>query len=540
LRIPRQLLSLALALPLVAASAVGVSGASRHLAAGPHYGGTIIADSTSEPASLDPATGADTETLNFIEAMYDTLVQFSPTGLKLEPDLATSWSQVGNTYTFTIRKSVHFWNGDLLTPQDVAFTLTRIVTPSVGTSDLGPFLDIQGVTAFEKGKAKTVSGIQVKGDQVIVKLVQPETYFLPTLATAVGSILDEKFVLAHKGNIKGVAMGTGPFMFQSWVPGVSLTMVRNPHYWQKGLPYVSKIVVKMNINPELEYEQFQQHEVDLIGGSLSSSDQIGSAAYLQVRLNQTELTDNYLRATIPQEYNIQIQPYGPLKSELVRQAIAHAIQPAPILAQMNGRAVAGGSLVPPGLAGYSASLKPLAFNLALAKKLMAEAGYKNGFTTQLVTVNDPETMNIDQVIQSQLARIGIKVQVKALSIGAYIADDLKFGGAPLEWGFWDAQFPSGTNFMFGQFDSASTYVVAGFKDPTVNNLINAADVSTSTAVQAKLLIEAQKILIDKDVPAVPIAYGVSDVLHATDLGPSKAVYFLHPIYEIQWKYLRFQ
>ena len=540
MRIAKHLVPIALAAALVGAGAAGVAGASSRHTAAPRYGGTIIADSTSEPASLDPATGADTETLNFIEAMYDTLVQFAPTGLTLEPDLATSWSQAGNTYTFTIRKGVHFWNGDVLTPQDVAFTLTRIVTPSVGTSDLGPFLDIQGVTAFEKGKAKTVSGIQVKGDQVIVKLVQPETYFLPTLATAVGSILDEKFVLAHKGNIKAAAMGTGPFIFKSWVRGESMTLVKNPHYWQKGLPYVNKIVVKMNVNPQLEYAQFQQHQVDLIGGSLSSSDQIGSEAYLQVRQNPTELKTNYLRALIPQEYSIEIQPVGPLKSALVRQAIAHAVLPGPIIAQMNGRAVAGGSFVPPGLAGYSASLKPLPYNLTVAKKLMAQAGFKNGFTTQLITVNDPETMNIDQVLQSQLAQIGIKVQIKALSIGAYIADVIKPGGAPLEWGFWDAQFPSGTNFMFGQFDSASTYVIQGFKDPVVDRLINEADVATSNAVQAKLLIQAQRILINKDVPAVPVAYGVSDVLHASNLGPSNAVYFLHPIYEIQWKYLRFQ
>jgi ABC-type transport system substrate-binding protein len=367
--------------------------------------------------------------------------------------------------------------------------------------------------------------------------VKPETYFLSALATPVGGIVDQRWVLAHHGQIKTQPMGTGPFIFKSWTPGQSLVMVRNPHYWQHGLPHLEKVVVQMDVNPQLEYERFLSHQVQLIGGSLSSSMQIGSAAYLSLIREPSLRRASYVRAILPQEYNFEIQPVGPLAQQKVRLAIAYALNPKAIATQMNGRIVLGGSLVPPGLVGYDPSLKPYPYDPAMARRLLREAGYGHGLSTTLVTVNDPETKNIDEVIQTELGQVGIHVTIRALSIGAYIAAVLKKGDAPLSWGFWLAQFPNGVNFMFGQFDGHSPYVIQGYNDPKVNALIEAANSASSTAVQGRLLRQAQVMVVRQDVPAVPIGYGVTDLLKAPNLMPAAAVYYAHPIYEIQWKYL---
>ena len=502
----------------------------------PRQGGTLIAESTSEPVNLDPAGAGDSESLNFIEAMYDTLVQFAPNSLALQPDLATKWTVKGTTYTFTIRKGVHFWNGDLLTPQDVAYTLTRIINPQTHSGDNAPFLDIQGAAAYAAGHAKTVSGIQVQGDNVVVKLVKPEAYFLSTLATVVGGIVDPSWVKAHHNNIKNAPMGTGPFEMQSWKIGQSLTMVRNPHYWEKGYPHLDKVVVQLDVNPTLEYQRFTSGQTQLIGSSLSSSMQIGSAAFLQM-IHTPMYKKNYVRGQLLQEYNVQLQPVGPLSSPLVRQAIAHAIDTKQIAPVMNGRIALGSSLVPPGTVGYDPAVKALSYDPALAKRLLAKAGYPHGFSTFLVSVNDPETLDVDETIQRQLAAVGIKLTVKDVSIGAYLNAVFKKGAAPVSWGFWLAQFPSGVNFMYGQFDTNSGGNVQGYYDAKVQNLIEEANVAPTAAQEAKLLDQAQQIVIDKDVPAIPIGYGIADALRASNLMPAAPQYYVHPVYEIQWKYL---
>lgn len=521
---------------LVAANGAALAGARHFAAQAPRQGGTLTADSTSEPVNLDPAGAGDSESLNFIEAMYDTLVQFAPNSLRLEPDLATKWTVKGNTYTFTIRKGVHFWNGDLLTPADVAYTLTRIINPKTASGDSAPFLDIQGASAYAAGKAKSVSGIQVQGDNVVVKLVKPEVYFLSVLATVVGGIVDPSWVAAHHNNIKSEPMGTGPFELQSWVTGQSITLVKNPHYWEHGYPHLDKIVVQLDVNPQLQYERFLDHEVQFIGSSLSSSLQIGSANYLEL-LHSPLYKTNYVRGQLLQEYNIQLQPDGPLANTLVRQAVAHAINPAQISAVMNGRIILGGSLVPQGTVGYDPSLKPLSYNPALARRLLKTAGYPHGFSTYIVSVNDPETVNIDVTIQRQLAAIGIKLTVKDVSLGAYLNAVFKKGAAPVSWNFWLAQFPNGVNFMYGQFDTNSGGNVQGYYDAKVQNLIVQANVAPTVAAQAKLLDEAQQIVVDHDAPAIPIGYGISDALRASNLMPTQAYYYVHPVYEIQWKYL---
>jgi oligopeptide transport system substrate-binding protein len=504
----------------------------------PRPGGTLVADSTSEPVNLDPAGAGDSESLNFIEAMYDTLVQFAPDSLALRPDLATHWTDSGGrVYTFTIRKGVHFWNGDLLTPEDVAYTLTRIINPKTASGDSAPFLDIQGAAAYAAGKAKSVSGISVHGDVVTVRLAKPEAYFLSVLATVVGGIVDPAWVAAHHNNIKTEPMGTGPFEFQRWVIGQSLTMVKNPHYWQTGYPHLDRIVVYFNINPQVEFERFLSHQADLIGSSLSSSLQIGSANFLQVLHDRTLYTHNYVRGVLAQEYNIQLQPDGPLAKPLVRQAIAHAIDPKGIAAVMNGRIVLGPSLVPPGLVGYDPHLKTLSYDPSLARRMLAEAGYPHGFSTEIVTVNDPETVNIDDVIQHQLSEIGVKLSIRAVSLGAYLTAVFHKGTAPVSWGFWLAQFPNGVNFMYGQFDTHSGGNVQGYYDPVVQRLIEEANVAPTAAQQARLLDQAQAIVVDKDAPSIPIGYGVADALHASNLMPAAPQYYLHPVYEIQWKYL---
>jgi ABC-type transport system substrate-binding protein len=504
----------------------------------PTNGGVFrIAFQTDIP-ELDPLTWTDLQSMYPMDVIYDTLVRYSDDGTNLVPDLAT-WqvSPDGKVYTFFLRHGVRFSNGDPLTAADVKYSLERLTShANAGVSGYGSyFAMIQGYDAWHNGTASDLSGVQVVNPyELRITLSYPAPYFLNDLALMAAGIVDPAVVNKWGNqNYSHHAVGSGPFMLQSWTPNKEMILVPNPLYWGPK-PHLKEIDIKIGPDPSLALEQFQR-------GQLDETTEITSQNYLQIEANPA-LKALYHRVPMNGIYFVYLNcKEGPTANVLVRQAINYAINKKQLIATLtNGRGgVVNDAVLPPRMPGYDPSLPPLyPYNLAKAKQLMAEAGYKKGFTLRFVGWTDPTTTMLADFLQSQLKQIGINVQISTMTYPQFlqqVANPKNFGMAEYAW-YQD--YPDPQDFFDALFNQ-NAFGATNFtywSNPTVQHDIVTADQlpASQNAERYQLYRDAQKIIAE-NAPVIWEYYAWNDEVVQPWVGPNDlAAWGLGPIYPIEF------
>ncbi|MHB1683029.1 MAG: ABC transporter substrate-binding protein [Bacilli bacterium] len=518
---------------------------SRPSSANPVYGGTLNIATQSDIPSLDPAVGVDTESIQYVDSIYGQLVTFSPTSLQITPDLASSWkwNAQHTEITFHLRNA-RFSNGDPVTAQDVKFSAEFVLNPK-STASINIYRGLLGAAAYMKNPTSApLPGVRVINSHTVeFILTHPEPYFLVSLASGTGAILDERVVKPFNFNaaqISAHAIGSGPYKLKSWTQGSELVLVKNPSYWRKGLPYLNEIVTKIGVSPSNQFLLFKQGKLDMIGGALTSNMQIDSNSFLAA-ITDPRLKNDYMRNTaLMTDYlslNTQMKPFT---NVFVRQAVAAAMNRAELLRVLNGRAVIGNQLIPPGLVGHDAKWPPVKQNLARARQLLKKAGYGPSHPVKftLVTMNDPVSINVTTALQSQLSQAGMQVTLKPEAQGPYIQGLLNPNTDQASYGLWIDDYPDPQDFMFNILygNNPGGFNTAFYNNPLLNKYINQGDVNFSDATRAAAYEEAQQIALRQGV-VVPLFYGVMDALKQPYLHPDNMMYYLHPVLPIQFQYI---
>ncbi|MFH2115231.1 MAG: ABC transporter substrate-binding protein, partial [Spirochaetota bacterium] len=184
-----------------------------------------------EAVGLDPHIVTAFSSMRRLDLLYNRLVRLDD-NLKVVPDLAESWEIPDNTtYVFHLRKGVLFHNGREMVADDVKYSLERILDPktaSPGRSYISLIKSVDVVDAYT----------------VKLTLASPLASLLDALTSNNISIVPKEAVEAN-GNLQKVAVGTGPFMLKEWVADNSMTLVKNPAYFEKGLPLVDKVIFRV-------------------------------------------------------------------------------------------------------------------------------------------------------------------------------------------------------------------------------------------------------------------------------------------------------
>jgi len=517
----------------------------------PVYGGSLNLDTQEAPATLDPAKASDGYSISFSVLSYDTLLMYAPAGKKLVGDLATSWSASdgGKTWTFHLRHGVTFSNGDPFTAQDVVWTYTRLNEAATSAPYQPSFGDIVGAPALFAGKAKTLSGIQAVGKyEVVMHLTQPEAYWLNVVALPSAAIEDPAVSAnwnteEHASAAKPVQpVGTGPFILQT--PAVAspseYVFVKNPHYWQKGLPYLDKVVIHVGADPSLQLQQFQAGQIDALPTILAGPN-LDSAEYLQV-LKSPTLKSQYFNYPDPGTYylgfNQNVKPWNNLD---LRRAVEYALN-KPFLDSIlfNGRALVANSILPPGIAGYQPSYNPypvndktaagLAAAQAKAKALVKAAGYPNGVnagTFYIPEFGDPQALA--SAVKQELGAVGITITPKLVSFGVFFNMITHKNAVGFYWLEWGQDYPDPQDFMQNLFQSSEggTNNVDWYANPKVDSLLATADASLNQPLRVRLYDQAQEIIMSQ-AAIVPLAFNWSDGL----VGPN--VYPKTPLVWANW------
>lgn len=468
------------------------------------YGGTMTVAYAGNPKTFDPAVCYDSVCWNNMRMLFDRLYDYVGATSDLVPQAAAALPTVskdGLTYDIDIRPNMKFSDGRPVTAKDFAYSFSRILDPATKSPVVSFWSGVAGAEEYGKKPTGTVSGIKSVSDTKLeIKLSAPSSVFKYVLAMPHSSVIP-----AGSGSEQATKpAGSGPFTLSEYSAGQRIVLNRNAGYWDSPRPYVDKVVEKLGMDPQVQVLDLQKGQLDLMG------DPIPPAQYLQVT-NDPSLKDQLVTITKPSTYFLTMNvKKAPFDNPKVREAVSYAIDRSFLIKLINGQGNVANEFLPPGVAGYATDEMAHAQDIAKGKQLLTDAGFPNGLTTDLYSWNTPPFTALDPQIQQDLAKIGIKVNVKAVTQSAFneVASDPD--KSPMTLAFWVADFPDGSNF-YGALLSCDAAIPGGqnysfYCNKDVDALVKKALATNDAAELAAVYKEAgTKMLADN--PLVPLYYG---------------------------------
>jgi peptide/nickel transport system substrate-binding protein len=481
-----------------AALALFVGAAAEAQQQTPRRGGTIrmTGPYAASFGSLDPHATPRAQDDIVNKAIHRTLYNWDSANNKLVPELITSQtvSADGLTYTLKLRTDAFFHNGRKFTADDVIWSFTRIMDGSKGFAAARYIRIIKGAVEVEKGTAKEIAGLKKIDDHTLEmtlsELVDPAYYFFHG-STA---ILPKEEV--EKGNFAAAPVGLGPFVFKEHIPGSRVVATRFDRFYKPGKPYADTLVVQIMAEAAARDLAFRNKEID--------TSILGPAQYQiyladpQLKNGVLEVAEMFTRA-LTLNHDAVIGGKKPFADKRVRQAINHAIDTDLIIKRLaKDKAYRATSWLPLSSPAYDKALKPYAFDPEKAKKLLAEAGYPNGFEFELTTSrNESWGLPIVEAMQQMLARVGIKitpkiVEVTVLTEIAQKGDHQAYIGSNLT-----GPDSSATLRCFYSKTPRTACNYTGFNNAAFDKLFEAAGQEKDPAKRNELLRQANNLLYDE-------------------------------------------
>ena len=409
-------------------------------------GGTMVMTYKDDVATLDPAIGYDWQNWSMIRSLFDGLMDYVPGTTDLRLGLAESFeiSEDGLTYVFKLRPGVKFHNGREMTAEDVKYSLDRVTLPATQSPGSGFFSMIKGYDAMVGGTATSLEGVTVVDPLTVkIELSRPDATFLHVMAINFSSVVPKEAVEAAGGDFGKLPVGTGAFKMTEWTLGQRLVFERNPDYWRAGEPYLDGVTFEFGQEPVVALLRLQNGEIDVPGDGIPPAkftEVMGDPAQKAMVAQGNVLHTGYITM------NVTAAPFDKVE---VRRAVNMAINKDRIVQVINNRAAPATQPLPPAMPGYTADYAGYPYDVEGAKKLLADAGYPEGFETDLYVVNTDPNPRIAQAIQQDLAAIGITVNLQSLA-APNVIEAGGAGTAPMVWSgglAWVADFPDPSNFF---------------------------------------------------------------------------------------------
>lgn len=487
----------------------------------------------SEPTAVDPHYHDLTPNNALGQHIFDSLV-LQDEKQALKPGLATSWENDGkNRWTFKLRPGVKFSNGEAFGSQDVVFTFCRTLKNETKVS--GSFADITGNFA----KVETPDA-----GTLVIETKEPEP-LLPTLLSGLpilsASIVQHGAIsydiekncgvtgawpAVNNFNDGSMAIGTGPYKLKSYVRGSAIELERNPSYWGQAEPWASvRFVPVTNAGPRLAGLLAGDYDVIENPAARDLARIKGDKRFGHVITPSTRVI--YFQLDVARDESPFVKaPDGknPLKDTRVRKAMSLAIDREAIVKRiMDGAAEPAYQYLPTGMFGTLANPPKLAYDPTAAKKLLAEAGYPNGFQLTLSATNDRyiNDSQITQAVAQYLTQIGIKTEVDAMTRAIYFPRRAKkefsvalggWGSATGEAASFLRQWPPTPNET--KTLGGSNY--GGYKNDEFDKVIRAAVSTLDDKKRAELLQQAMKLVLD-DGAFIPLHFESGIWAHKADL-----------------------
>lgn len=433
-------------------------------------GGSIVVGVQQDIDSLDPHKATAAGTKEIIFNIFEGLVKPDENG-NLINAVASDFrvSEDGLTYTFTLRENVKFHNGNVVTAEDVKYSLERVSGLLDGTPLISTLKTIQSVDILDE---KTV---QVKVESANTELI----YSFVAAIIPAGSGEDES----------ADPIGTGPFSFVSYKPQEGIVLAKNPEYWQEGLPYLDQVEFKIINSADTALLELQGGTIDFYAYLTDSQVQA-----LQGSHQVISSVSNVVQALF---LNNAVEPLNDVR---VRQAISYAIDKESIndfVGGGNGTLISSAML--PTLKENYVDLNDTygtTANVEKAKELLADAGYPDGFDLEITIPSDYEFhMQTGEVIVEQLKAVGINATIKAVEWATWL--DEAYNNRQYVATISGITCDSTPGYLLNRFQTDSKKNFINFQNAEYDEIYAKAQAELDPAKKAEYYKELQKILCDE-------------------------------------------
>ena len=435
-------------------------------------------------------------------AFYESLVYYNSRSFKVEPVLATAWNLVTPTQMrFTLRKGVKFADGSAFTADDAVFSLNRAMSKQ---SNFGVYA--QGIDKVVKVDDSTIDLI-LKGpnpvllNQLTELRMMSKAWAEKNKSVEVKDIKTKDETFAHRN-----AMGTGPFMVDSWQPDQKLVLKRNPNWWGKMEGNITEVIYSPIKTETTRAAALLSGEVDMVlDPSPQDLPRMRASSALKVMdgaenrtifLGMDQFRDELLGSNIKGK--------NPLKDVRVRKALYQAIDIDTIKrVTMRGLSDPTGALVSQQVNGWAESVhKRLPFDAEASRKLLAEAGYKDGFEVDFACpnnryINDEE---ICQAVTVMWAKIGVKAKLRTQPLVSYFPMIQRYEASiyMLGWGVptFDALYSLQSLTRSVGTGGDGNYNLGRYKNERMDYIVDRIKVETDLPVRNRLLTEGLQLQND--------------------------------------------
>ncbi len=466
-------------------------------AGGPREGGTIIVGLQAEPTTLDSQQISDYNSHRAAYGIYDMLLHFKDESTEVEPGLAESWeiSDDGLVYTLHLRQGIKFHDGTDFNAEAVKFNLERQIDPNHPYHDTGEF----PYAEFTWGMVDKVEVV----DDYTVNITLKELFapFLNHLAMHPAAMASPEAIKKYGRDFSSNPVGTGPFKFVSWTPGVEVVLEKNPNYW-RGAPHVDKVIYR----PIIE-DQSRLTELEAGGVNFIVNVPPDDLARLKEDPRYT-LVEQPGMHTWWVAFNHSKAPFNDVR---VRQAMNYAVNKKAIVDNLlKGTGTLAINPLPPVVWSYTDDIQRYDYDPEKAKQLLAEAGYPNGFKCSFWMPESGSGMQqpvaMGTAIQADLKAVGIDCQIQTFEWGSYLdkvivpPDKAEFDLFEMSW-IGDNGDPDNHLYILlsdEQWPPAG-YNMGFYKNDKVDPLLKEARTTLDRAKRTELYQQAQK-LIAEDPP----------------------------------------
>jgi peptide/nickel transport system substrate-binding protein len=480
----------------------------------------------SEPSSADPHFHNLGPNNQLRRNMFESLVG-SDEQQKLFPQLATSWRPLDDTrWEFKLREGVTFSDGSAFDAYDVVYSVCRI--PGVPDS---PSL----FTTY----TKAIKDFEVPDPMTLIVHTAAPYPLLPTEFSTWGIISakangvdgstidfspegcgDLAYPESQAFNEGAVAIGTGPFLLESFRRGEGIELVRNPNYWGDAAPW-ERVSMKPLTSDGPRVAALFAGDVDFIENPpLQDLERINSEGGLQVVQGISNRVI-YLHMDHEQEPSPMItgtDGKNPLKDVRVREALSIAINRDAIVDRiMGGVAVAAGELLPAGMFGAheEGAMPPAPYDPDRAQALLAEAGYPDGFGITIGTPNDRyiNDAQVAQAVAQMWARIGVTTEIDAVTASTFFSrrNAYEFSVYLAGWGAGTGEMSSPIKALVATRDGDRGYGGTNrgqYSNPEVDDLLTKALATVDDDARQELLRESSRVAM-ADWAILPLHFEVT-------------------------------
>ncbi|MEW6261918.1 MAG: ABC transporter substrate-binding protein [Thermodesulfobacteriota bacterium] len=456
------------------------------LLAGPAWAqGVLKVAITSSLNTLDPAKSKLGDEYLYMFMVFNSLTMIDR-DLTTKPELAERWEAAEDlkTWTFHLRQGVKFHHGRELDAEDVVATIKRLLDKEVGSRARVNFLIVDKVEAVDKYTVRFT-------------LNTPYAAFPEILGERQARVIPRDAV----DKLTTQPIGTGPFMFKSFTPGDNLEMVKNPNYWEKGLPLLDGVILKVVPESAARVTGLETGELHVVWElPLESIPNLKKSPNVVVDEVPTSTWDGIIM------HNGQ----KPFDHPKVRLALQYAVDKTQLVdVVLFGHGVPTHSPISPRDPNFNKALsfKP---DLAKARKLLAEAGYPNGFEIKLyVPEGRAQRVRLGVTLQQMLKPIGVNIDVQRIPWDKFMTDIEGKATFSIN-GFFSR--PTVDTALYPWYNSKGSWNTGlwHYKNPKVDELLDQARQTKDENARRKIYEEFQKLVVEEDPPSI-VPYVINHV-----------------------------